>query len=338
LFFPFILILAAGAMNGSFAVPMKYVRGWEWEHVWLIWSVLAMLVIPVAIATGTVPHLGVVYATAGTKALAITAFYGMIWGAGTVLFGAGVARVGVALTFGIVLGTSACFGTVMPLLLLHHHELLTKAGLLTLSGAGVILSGVGFCARAGFLRERNAFGPDGARSFGSGLLICLLSGLGSSAMSLALNVSTPIQRAAESAGASQHAALNAVWPVLLGGGLVVNATYCVCLGIRRNNLSRFGTSTFRNTALAVAMAVLWSGSNFVYSAGASRMGPLGLVLSWPIFMAAIVLVANALGLLTGEWRRSESRSVAWAAGGCLLLVAGIWIIASIPVLPANSTT
>lgn len=334
--FPFILVLAAGAMNGSFAIPMKFVRGWEWEHIWLIWSFLAMLVIPLAIAAGTIPHLGAVYAMAGAEALAITAFYGMIWGAGTVLFGIGVARVGVALTFGIVLGTSACFGTVMPLLLLHRGDLHTAAGLLTLGGAGVIFSGVGCCTRAGFLREKSIFGRDGARSFRSGLVICLLSGLGSSAMSVALNASPPILRAAESAGASQHAALNAVWPVLLGGGLIVNVTYCAWLGIRRNNFSRFSTSALRNTALAAAMAALWSGSNFVYGAGASQMGALGLVFSWPIFMAAIVLVANALGLLTGEWRRSGLHSIAWAVGGCLLLVTGIWIIASIPVLWPNS--
>lgn len=330
--FPFFLVLAAGAMNGSFAIPMKFVRGWEWEHIWLIWSFLAMLLIPLAIATGTIPHLSTVYAMAGAETLAITAFYGMIWGAGTVLFGTGVARVGVALTFGIVLGTSAFFGAVIPFLLLHSHEVLTRTGFFTLGGAGVILSGVGCCTCAGFLREKNTLGGDGVRSFGSGLVVCLLSGLGSSAMSLALNASLPILRAAESAGASQHVALNAVWPVLLGGGLVVNVAYCAWLAMRRNNFSRFRTSAPRNIALATAMAVLWSGSNFVYSAGASRMGPLGLVFSWPIFMAAIVLVANALGLLTGEWRRSGLHSIAWAVGGCLLLVAGIWILASIPAL------
>jgi hypothetical protein len=32
------LILLAGGMNGSFAAPMKRVRGWEWEHTWLVWA------------------------------------------------------------------------------------------------------------------------------------------------------------------------------------------------------------------------------------------------------------------------------------------------------------
>ena len=76
------------------------------------------------------------------------------------------------------------------------------------------------------------------------------------------------------------------------------------------------------------MAVLWSGSNFVYGAGARGLGSLGLVLGWPIFMAAIVLTANAWGLFTGEWRGSGRASAAWAVAGNFLLIVGICAIAS----------
>jgi len=58
------------------------------------------------------------------------------------------------------------------------------------------------------------------------------------------------------------------------------------------------------------------------------MGPLGLVLGWPVFMAAIVLTANAWGFLTGEWRNAGRRAVTWATRGNLLLVIGICVIAS----------
>lgn len=32
MFAALMLVLLAGGMNGSFAVPMKYLRGWQWEH------------------------------------------------------------------------------------------------------------------------------------------------------------------------------------------------------------------------------------------------------------------------------------------------------------------
>jgi L-rhamnose-H+ transport protein len=320
------LVLLAGGTSGSFAVPMKHIRCWQWEHTWLAWSFLGMLVIPVAVAVVTVPDLGAVYRAAGLESFALTVLYGMIWGAGTVLLGLGITRVGLALSFGIVIGTSSSLGTIIPLVMLHRDRLLTAAGLLMLAGVGVIQGGVAAGARAGLLREAAAQERRGG-SFMVGLIICLFSGLGSSFMSLALNESTPISRAAESLGASQAVSLNAVWPVLLGGGLAVNAVYCVFLLVRRGNAGCFAEFTGANIGLVVVMAVLWSGSNFVYSAGARRMGSLGLILGWPIFMAVIVLTANAWGLLMGEWRSAGRQATKWAAAGCLLLIVGIWIIA-----------
>ena len=328
MFAALMLVLLAGGMNGSFAVPMKRVRGWQWEHTWLVWSFFGMLVIPLAVAVATVPDLRAVYRVAGPLPLVYTAFYGMVWGMGAVLFGLGIARVGLALGFGIILGTSSSFGAIVPLVVLHRDRLFTTAGVLMLAGVGVILAGVAASARAGLLREARSPLQCDNGPFTTGLGICLLSGLGSTFMSLALNEATPISRAAESLGTSPGRSLNAIWPVLLAGGFAVNAVYCSFLLIRRGNAARFREAAGANIGLVVAMAVLWSGSNFIYGAGAHRMGPLGLVIGWPIFMAAIVMTANVWGLLTGEWRSAGRRALTWAAGGCLLLVMGIWIIAS----------
>ena len=323
-----LLVLLAGGMNGSFATPMKKVRGWEWENTWLVWAFFGMVVIPVAVAVGTIPKLGSVYTTAGPGPLIRTALYGMVWGAGAVLFGLGVTRIGLALGFGIILGTASCFGAVVPLVRMHREQLFTSMGLLTLTGVGVILAGVAACARAGVLREGAVPQKPGEGTFIAGLFICVFSGLGSTIMSLALNEAVPIYGAAESFGALPSRSLNAVWPVLLGGGFIVNAAYCGYRVFRRQGMARFRISTMANLRLVLLMAVLWSGSNFFYGAGARGMGPLGLVLGWPIFMAAIVLTANVWGLSSGEWRGSGGSTAAWAVVGNILLIAGIWVIAS----------
>ena len=338
------LVLLAGGMNGSFGAPMKRVRGWEWEHTWLVWAFLGMVVIPLTVAAATVPNLAGIYHAAGPTALVLTALYGMVWGAGAVLFGLGITRVGLALGFGIILGTSSSLGAALPFLTLHRNQVFTTTGLLTLAGVGIILAGVAACARAGILREaaqqgaksppspsreqEDKDGTSGGISFVAGLGICVLSGIGSSFMSLALNQATPIYGAAEAMGVPSARLLNAVWPVLLGGGFAVNAACCAFLLVRRGNAACFRHATMSNLGLAAAMAVLWSGSNFVYGAGARGLGPLGLVLGWPIFMAMIVLTANAWGVLTGEWRGAGRRAAAWAGLGTLLLVGGIWVIAS----------
>jgi len=40
----------------------------------------------------------------------------------------------------------------------------------------------------------------------------------------------------------------------------------------------------------------------LYGVGARRMGALGVSLGWAILMSTMVLVANLLGLLSGEWQ------------------------------------
>jgi L-rhamnose-H+ transport protein len=322
-----LLVLLAGAMNGSFATPMKRVRGWEWENTWLLWSFLGMIVIPLIVAAMTISNLKAVYCMAGLGPLMRTALYGMLRGASAVLFGLGITRVGLALGFGIILGTSSSLGAVVPLIRMHRDQLLASAGLLTLAGVAIILGGVAACARAGILRDTMGHQQQSQGAFTSGLIICVLSGIGSSFMSVALNDSTLIFRAAQSSGASPTNSFNAEWPVLLGGGFAVNAAYCVFCLIRRHTVLRFTDTAGINLGLVLAMAVLWSGSNFVYGAGARRMGSLGLVLGWPVFMAAIVLTANAWGTLTGEWRGVSRRAVTWTVVGNLLLVAGISVVA-----------
>jgi L-rhamnose-H+ transport protein len=320
-------IVFAGVMNGSFAAPMSRVRGWQWEHTWLLWSILAMFVIPASVMAATVSNPGAVYRTAGPEAIVSTALYGMVWGAGTVLFGLGIARVGIALSFGIILGTSSSVGTLVPLLILRRGRALSHADMFVLMGAGFVLMGVAFSAWSGLLRETTRSERVKRSSFAVGLIVCFLSGIGSSCMSLALNESTPISNAARALGTSEAASLNAVWPILLGGGALVNVLYCVLLFIRHRNLAHFRQSASVNTAWVALMAILWSGSNFVYGFGARGLGPLGLVVGWPIFMAVIVLSANAWGVLKGEWRSAGTGAVAWATAGCLLLIAGIWIVA-----------
>jgi len=315
-------------MNGRFTVPMKRVRGWEWEHTWLVWAFFAMIIIPIGVAVLTIPNLPGVYGAAGPGVLIRTMFFGMLWGASAVLFGLGVHRIGVALGFGIILGTASSLGALVPFLQLHRERLFTTVGLLTVTGLAIVVAGVAACARAGVLREAAESHELVKRSFGIGAAICVLSGLGTTFMSVALNNATSIYKAAEAAGTPSAGSLNAVWPVLLAGGFVVNAVYCGFLLIRRHNLVRFCDRTITNLGLTLLMAALWAGSNFSYGTGARAMGSLGLILGWPIFMAMIVLAANAWGGFTGEWRQASRRAISWAGIGNLLLVTGIAVIAS----------
>ena len=91
-----------------------------------------------------------------TPVIARVVFYGFAWGIAQVLFGLSVERIGMALTFSIVLGSSAAIGTLLPFIRLHSELLFTAAGGFIVAGVVFVGCGMVLCALAGFRRENEA--------------------------------------------------------------------------------------------------------------------------------------------------------------------------------------
>src|SRR6201982_1458831 len=172
------VVVVAGILNGSFAAPMKRITGWRWENSWLIFAVSGLVVFPWIINFGTVPNVPNIYAGASASTLLKVILFGALWGAGATLFGLGISRVGMALGFALILGITASFGSLLPLVILHPEQLLAKRGLALIGGSAVMALGLYFLALAGRTREHD-LGADGdTRSgFTVGLVICILSGV-----------------------------------------------------------------------------------------------------------------------------------------------------------------
>jgi L-rhamnose-H+ transport protein len=144
-----LLILLAGVMNGSFPLPMRYMRKWAWENTWAVWSVVALLAVPWTLALLTVPRLAEVYAGAGSRALLQAAFFGALWGIAGFLFGLSIEMVGMSLTFAVVNGLSSAIGSWVPMLMLHPGKILTAGGLILSAGVLGVVGGVILCSWAG---------------------------------------------------------------------------------------------------------------------------------------------------------------------------------------------
>ena len=147
------LLILAGMMNASFSLPMKFIRSWAWENTWLLWSIFALLVLPGALAFATIPSFAAILQTSGSVVL-LVALCGAAWGVAQVLFGLALDKIGIALTFSIVLGLSAAMGSLIPLIRLHSDRLFTRGGLMSLTGIALVLVGVAASAVAGTIRDR----------------------------------------------------------------------------------------------------------------------------------------------------------------------------------------
>jgi L-rhamnose-H+ transport protein len=323
----FLLLVVAGIMNASFALPMKFTKRWAWENTWAAWSALALVLMPFIAAVMTVPQLSNVYAQSGTRSVALVAACGLGWGIAQVLFGLAVDSIGIALAFAIVLGLSAAIGGLIPFLRLHSDKVLTPAGCGLIGGVLLVLIGVGMCARAGMLREQTAKPAQTNRSSARGILTAVMSGIGAAAMNFGVAFGGPVVDAAAAHGVNPAWRMNAVWLPLMAAGAVPNLFYCAYLMRSKHTSANFrANGTGRYWLFAGVMAVFWFASTLMYGAASLRLGALGAVYGWPLFMSLIVIVSSVIGILAGEWKHATKSTVGLQFAGVAVLITAVIVL------------
>jgi L-rhamnose-H+ transport protein len=318
-------VTVAGVTNAAFALPMKFARRWAWENTWLAWTFFALVLLPIAVAIISIPSLGAVYRDAGPNVILIVMLCGAGWGLAQVLFGLSIDAIGIGLTFSIVLGVSAAVGSLIPLMRLQHSSRTFFMADPIISGIALVLAGVFMCAVAGRMREKaQSTLVKKDKSFGLGLTMALCSGLCAASMNFGVSFGAPLLHSAAAHGAAASQVVNAVWLPLLVAGAMPNAAYCIYLLIRKRTWANFRSSkTPAYLSLAMLMAILWFFSTALYGVATTRLGELGAVVGWPVFMSLIVVTAGILGMITGEWKHSGRLPLALQAIGMLLLVAAV---------------
>lgn len=298
----FVLVLLAGLLQGSFILPMTLVRKWAWEHTWATFSLLGMIVFNWIIILILVPNIFAIYSGSPPRDLGVLALFGLGWGVGAVLFGLGMARLGMALGYPIIMGLIASLGALIPLLVFFPQALLTPKGWMLLAGTAVMILGITVCSMAGSRKEPATAATSSAAHTG-GLIIAILAGILSCLPNVGMAFAKNVTIVAETLGVSRAWSGNTVWALLFTLGSVANLAYCLTLMFRNNSFRQYwNAETPRNLGLSALMALLWIGSFYLYGAGASRLGRWGPVAGWPLFISISIVVGNIWGLWRGEWR------------------------------------
>ncbi len=319
------LILLGGIMQGGFTIPQKFLKGWRWEMGWLVYSIAGMIVFPWALVLATIPDPVAVYSAAGTRSILLAAVFGMGWGIGSVFFGLGVAEVGTALGFAFIMSLIAALGSIIPMAVLHTDQLFTGRGMLLFLGLAIVILGVALCSKAGALRQ--AAVPQKTGNLARGLIICVLAGVLSPMFNFAVAFLEDIANLAQAQGVSSATASVTKIAVAISSGFLANAGYCLYL-LKKNGgwKNEVAGAMGRNIVLASLMGVLWFFGMYFYGQGAAHMGEYGAVFGWPLFMTVMLLVANFLGILTGEWRGAGARALRFLAVGNVTMIAAVVVI------------
>ena len=222
----------------------------------------------------------------------------------------------------MILGITASFGSLIPLAVLHPHELLSRRGIALIIGTAVMTIGLVFLAIAGRRRERNsglAVAP--GSGFTLGLIICILSGLFSSMLNFSFVFGDELRVKALVAGAAPSMAANPIWSLCTSAGFIANAVYCLYLLRKNKTWGVYKSGGALYWVLGSLMGLLWFGGTLMYGAGASILGSLGGEIGWPVFMVIDIIVGIFWGMLSGEWKDAgrPALNYCWIGIGILCL-------------------
>ncbi len=333
-----IAILAlAGITQASFAWPMRYFRGWRWEHVWVGQALTANLIFPIAFLALNWPKLRDAFAGVSFGQWAALFLFGVLWGIGGIGYGISLTSLGLSFTYSLVFGITTLAGALLPLFwpgLSHPRDPILFVAGLTLCIAGSIAF-----SRAGERRQRerqllhaqtlDLVMPVPRLSFSAALIIAIFAGLFSASMGLALSFNDDLVKGAMRLGATPLIAPLVVWiPLSLGAGFIALA-YGMGCGLRFHSIPFFWRKfAARNWLLTAGMGILGFGGMLLYGLGASGRHHPSKGVAWGLYMCAFILMGNALGFFTGEWQNCSRRTRVLLGGGIGALLGAVVSLAS----------
>lgn len=306
---PFILVLFASFFQGTFGLGMKFIKPLAWEAWWLVHVFIAMILFPMTWAIFSVPNLfDVIFSTDGVV-LFKAMLYGFLWGIGGILFGKSVGKVGVSLTYGIVMGLASAVGSIVPLFQIENATQQAAFPFILL-GVVIIVIGVIIVAWAGIKRDRQNNADTGIPSgkvFQLGFVIAVLSGVLSALLNVGFANATPVAENAIQAGVATNNSSLAAWVVVLWGAFFMNASYALVLLVKNKSFSTYkgalGTKAFRWAVLA---GLFWFAALGIYGQGAALMGSIGPVIGWPMLLGLSLIISNIWAYREGEWKNVKA--------------------------------
>jgi L-rhamnose-H+ transport protein len=342
-----ILCAIGGLAGGSFYVPFSKVKSWSWETYWLIFGVVAWMVMPLLTAWITIPDLPAVLSHSPARSLLLAYFFGAMWGVGALMFGLSVRYLGISLGMTLVNGLSVTCGTLIPPLAdgQFGQLLTTFSGQIILSGVAICLAGIACCGLAGIRKERELTTEQRQASVHDfalvkGFAVAFLSGVMSSCLVFGINAGKPIAQCAVDRGVPDIYQNNPILVLVLTGGLTVNAIFCLVLNVRNRSLREYasgpGVSLLVNYLFVGLAGVLWYGAWFFFGMGKATMGKDYDFTAWPVQMALAIVTSMLWGLGLKEWKGVQGRTLLIVWGAIALLVLSAIVISAGNHLGASS--
>ena len=325
--------MVGAASAASFYAPIAKVKRWSWETTWAVAGLFSWILLPISVSYYLLPNFHAFYSSIDSGVLFRVALFGCMWGVGNVNYGLTMRYMGMSLGIGIAIGVTLVIGTLIPPLVHGQAAALlqTRSGLLTLAGVVVALIGVGVVSYAGHQKEVIVRGAPREFNLKVGLTLAVLCGIFSSGFSFAIDAAKPMEAAALTLGVHPLYASLPSYVVIMGGGALVNMSYCfirlaVVKGLSlKDDISQAKGTLVANGCLAATGGIMWYLQFFFYSWGAASIPQHLSYVNWMLHMSGYVLFGGLVGLALGEWTGIGGKPIRmlWAGMVVIILAANL---------------
>src|SRR5512146_3316598 len=316
-------------MAASFYAPIEKVKKWSWETTWAIAGFFSWILLPIGVSLILLPNFHGFYAALDDSLMLKVALFGAMWGVGNVSYGLTMRHLGMSLGIGVAIGVTLVVGTLVPPIMHGQTAMLlkTRSGLFTMAGIVVALIGVAIVSYAGHQKEVQLGAEVKEFNVTLGLALAVMCGIFSSGFSFGLDAATPIRTAALAVGVTPLYARLPCYVLIMGGGAIVNLTYCFVrlatlkrLSLRAD-LSQARPVLVRNAILAACGGIMWYLQFFFYAWGEANIPVRLSYVNWMLHMSIYVLCGGLVGLALGEWKGVASRPIRLLWAGILVIIA-----------------
>ncbi|MGC8829487.1 MAG: L-rhamnose/proton symporter RhaT [Verrucomicrobiia bacterium] len=327
-----VAIFALGGLAGAiFYLPFKKVKNWAWESYWMIYAITGLVIVPWLLALGTSPNFTSVIKSAPSKEVIYCFLCGAMWGVGGLTWGLMIRYLGVGLGLAIGCGLCSAAGTIIPTMIKGQFLQLFKstAGIVSLIGVAVSVTGIILVGKAGMSKENELPEEEKKKAvaefnFKKGIIVAIFSGLMSSAMSFGLQGGQEMEKLALTIDPKTTNTWRGmpVLVVVLLGGFVVNALWCLFLNLKNRSVKDYVRSDapiIANLFFAALAGAIWCSQFICFKTGEPPMGKMSYV-GWAVLMASAIMFSTLLGIMLGEWRGTSKRTRTYLAIGLIFLL------------------
>jgi L-rhamnose-H+ transport protein len=332
-----LLYIMGGLAGACFYLPFKKVKKWAWESYWMIYSLVALLIVPMVLVSRVSPNVIVVLKGTSLTTLLLCYLFGAMWGVGGLTWGLMIRYLGVGLGLAIGCGLCASAGTLIPPLFKGEFGTLlnTDWGIATLIGictavVGIVFTGIAGMSKEHELSEAQKQAAVAEFNFPKGMIVAIFSGIMSAGMAFGLGSGKEIEKAA----LFTDPITSDIWqgiPVLvvvLLGGLTVMFIWCLYLNFANHTIGDYvksGTPLLTNLFFSSIAGVIWCSQFILFKVADAKIGDYSFA-GWTVLMSSMIIFSTLLGIMMKEWKGVSRRTKSLLCASLIILVSSLLVI------------